>query len=209
MQSRFPVIESKYLRMLPDHTRLLESDEAFVALGDEAAQYEVERLGSIVAMRLPSYFDGDLRRLRIATRSDLLRRCPERSKFFCGIVSGIVISTRGARSEADMMSGGDYDGDKAWCCWNETVVSNVKECPGHRVGLSPPVDPFKQRPMAYANPAWTDLIISHTMHHRNDKKTLGILVCVWIILHCMISILSSSHVRLTDLAHRLDFAGKR
>ena len=45
--------------MLPDHTGLLGSNEVFVAVGDEGAQHEVERQGSIVAMRLPSYFKGE------------------------------------------------------------------------------------------------------------------------------------------------------
>lgn len=96
-KSRFPVTESRYLRMLPDHTGLLREGEAFVALGDESAQYEVERLGNIVAMRLPSYFKGDLRKLKCVSKSDLNQRCPEKGRFFSGIVVAIVLSTKGVR----------------------------------------------------------------------------------------------------------------
>jgi len=80
-KSKFPVIESMYLRMLPDHTGLLESNEVFVALGDESAQYSVERLGSVVAMRLPSYFTEDLRKYNnVISKADLIQRCPDKGK---------------------------------------------------------------------------------------------------------------------------------
>jgi len=105
-------MHSRNLRMLPDHTGLLESSEAFVALGDESAQYDVERSGSIVAMRLPAYFKGDLRHLKIVSKADLMKRCPEKGRFFSGIMTGIILSTKGGKSEAEMMSGGDFDGDK-------------------------------------------------------------------------------------------------
>ena len=110
-KSKYPVTESRNLRMLPDHTGLLESNEAFIAVGDESAQYDVERTGSIVAMRFPSYFTSDLSKLTIVSKADLIQRCPERGRFFAGIVAGLVLSTKGAKSEAEMMSGGDFDGD--------------------------------------------------------------------------------------------------
>jgi len=37
----------------------------------------------------------------------------------------LILSTKGSRSEADKMSGGDYDGDFAWVCWNAELVSQV------------------------------------------------------------------------------------
>ena len=98
--------------MLPDHTGLLREGEAYAALGDESAQYEIGCVESIVAMRLPSYFKSDLRKLKYVSKSDLNQRCPQRGRFFSGIVAAIVLSTKGVRSEAEMMSGGDFDGDK-------------------------------------------------------------------------------------------------
>jgi hypothetical protein len=97
--------------MLPDHTGLLQSDEAYVAVGDESTHYEIGRLGNIIAMRLPSYFPSDIRKLKVVSKEELLQRCPSKGKFFCGILAGIVLSTKGNRSVAEMMSGGDFDGD--------------------------------------------------------------------------------------------------
>lgn len=169
--------------MLPDHTGLLESDEVLVALGDESAQYEVNAVNSIVAMRLPSYFLGDLRKLKTVSKAKLNERCrlkglcSSKSDFFSGITAALVLSTKGKKSQADMMSGGDFDGDKAWCCWNEKILGYVKESPGQNTELyKQPKDPFKEQPMNWSDPDWSNLIINYTMQHRHDKRQLGALV---------------------------------
>jgi hypothetical protein len=96
--------------MFPDHTGLLESGEAYVALGD--ACLEVGRLGEIIAIRSPSYFSSDIRKLKVVSKKELTRRCEARGKFFADINVGLVLSTQGSISEAELMSGGDFDGDK-------------------------------------------------------------------------------------------------
>eukprot|EP00956_Cyclotella_meneghiniana_P001278 scaffold1386_cov77-Cyclotella_meneghiniana.AAC.2 len=172
-KSKFPVSESRYLRMLPDHTGLLKSDEAYIAIGNESCHYDVGRLGKIIAIRNPSYFPQDIRKLKIVSTSDLVRRCPTKGKFFSGILAGIVLSTKGDKSEAEMMSGGDFDGDIAWCCWNEILVESVQECEEYELSSNTGNDPWKQRLIDYESPSWTNLIIDYTMHHRHDKQTLG------------------------------------
>ena len=105
-KSRFPENSSRYLRMLPDHTGLLEPDEAFVATGDGPSQSEVDAMGSIVAMRLPSYFLSDLRKLKAVSKVDLIQRGqsrgldPSKGSFFSGITAGLVLSTKGPVSQA-------------------------------------------------------------------------------------------------------------
>ena len=111
-QSRFPIIQSRYLRMIPDHTGLLESNEAYVAVGDDSTNCEIAKIGHIVAMRSPSYFPGDVRKLKVVSEADLIMRCATNGVFFKNIVAGLVLSTKGSKSEADMMSGGDFDGDR-------------------------------------------------------------------------------------------------
>lgn len=114
-KSKFPVLESRYLRMLPDHTGLLLSDEAFIAVGDEKAHSEIHGLGEIVAARNPSYFASDIRKLRVVSQAELIRRDPLKGIFFSGIAAGLVLSTNGNRSTAEMMSGGDFDGKFKSC----------------------------------------------------------------------------------------------
>lgn len=46
-----------------------------------------------------------------------------------GLKDVIVFPTTGNRSLADMLSGGDFDGDQAWVCWDDTVVKNFRNAP--------------------------------------------------------------------------------
>lgn len=110
LQSKFPVRESRYLRMLPDHTGLLKSNEVFIAIGDEGAQYEVEGAGEVVAMRLPSYFESDMQKFKVVSKTALMLRCSVKGGFFSGIRAALVLSTKGDKSKAETMSGGDFDG---------------------------------------------------------------------------------------------------
>ncbi|KAL9182381.1 hypothetical protein ACHAXT_013033 [Thalassiosira profunda] len=181
-KSRFPESSSRYLRMLPDHTGLLKPDEAFVATGEGPSQSEVDAVGSIIAMRLPSYFLSDLRKLKAVSKVDLIRRGqargldPSKGSFFSGIIAGLVLSTKGPVSQAEMMSGGDFDGDKAWCCWNKTVVSSVGDWPDRNDSPQQPDDPFKKRLMQWEDEGFSNLVINYTMQHRKDKMYLGTLV---------------------------------
>ncbi|KAL7568845.1 hypothetical protein ACA910_007257 [Epithemia clementina (nom. ined.)] len=126
-----------YLRMYGDHTMLLKRGEAFVACDSFDKSTE-----DIIAMRSPSYFAGDLRRLHIVslgeikvraetTRSnfrlpyELIRNAEQTYDFFCQLRNCLVLSNMGDRSEADRMSGGDYDGDLAWVSWNRDLVSQI------------------------------------------------------------------------------------
>lgn len=57
---------------------------------------------------------------------ETLRRTPvEKIDFFRNIRNALVLSNVGGRSEADRMSGGDYDGDNATVIWNEEVLSFI------------------------------------------------------------------------------------
>ena len=172
-QARFQVEKSRYLRMFPDHTGLLEEDECFVALGD-GQQYDVERSSHIVAMRLPSYFRGDLRKLKLVSKAKLMERCSERGIFFQGIVVGLILSTKGNLSQAEQMSGGDFDGDGAWCCWDEEVVPHVTDCPPSNSHLiqSPP-DCFKGKEMEWCEPKFSQQVIRFTWRHRQDNLWLS------------------------------------
>lgn len=174
-QARFLVERSRYLRMFPDHTGLLEEDECFVALGD-AQQYDIERSSSVVAMRLPSYFRGDLRKLKLVPKHQLMQRCPERGRFFQGIITGLILSTKGNLSQAEQMSGGDFDGDGAWCCWDEEVVRHVTDClPSKSFLLDAPKDGFKGagKEKKWCEPEFSREIIRFTWYHRQDTVWLS------------------------------------
>jgi hypothetical protein len=85
-------------------------------------------------MRSPSYFAGDLRKLKLVNLDTLEERAQQANqdgqrlhRFFRNLRYGLVLSTKGLKSEAQKMSGGDYDGDKAWVCWNPKLVDQVED----------------------------------------------------------------------------------
>ena len=127
------------MRMLPDHVQLLKEGEVFVALPADACG-SLDAANEVIAFRYPSYFDGDLRKLTLVTYDDLLLRADAEDKkagnvgrewvtkcqgFFRNLTAAIVFSTLGSESEADRMSGGDFDGDKAWICFDRDLVEQV------------------------------------------------------------------------------------
>jgi hypothetical protein len=130
--------------MYADHTLLLEEGEAYLALKDTDDAEEV------LAMRSPSYFSGDMRKLKLVNKFTLcqraqsfqesdglpeaLRRTPQqRFSFFDNVRNALVLSIKGKRSEADRMSGGDHDGDRAWTCWNKHLVGKVMDIAAHDI----------------------------------------------------------------------------
>eukprot|EP00978_Attheya_sp_CCMP212_P026426 scaffold86901_cov53-Attheya_sp.AAC.2 len=175
-KSKFIVERSRYLRMFPDHTGLLEQGEVYVAVGDRVVHNEINGQEHVLSMRLPSYFKGDLRKLKSVSRAELHRRCRDRCSFFDGIFVGLIISTKGHKSEAEMMSGGDFDGDKAWVCWEDEIVKHVDFSPspdtnGDQFLLAE--SPFKSQLVEWNQPGWSKAILDFTWHHQEDNICLG------------------------------------
>ena len=125
--------------MLPDHVQLLKEGEAFVVLPSDS-RGSLDKATEVLAFRNPSYFDGDLRKLALVSYDDLLLRADVEDRkagngegkwvakckgFFKNLTAAIVLSTLGSESEADRMSGGDFDGDKAWICFDPDLVEQV------------------------------------------------------------------------------------
>jgi len=179
--------------MLPDHTQLLEEGEAFIA-DDVLIKSE-----HIIAMRSPAYFSGDLVKLRYVSESQLRARETKRrfladcekseslstkseydhksdsAIFFYKLKTGIVLSTKGKRSAADMMSGGDFDGDTAWVCWNEELVKQVRDhSPEDTSSKAFTVKKSKEEGALFKQ-AIVQKLIEYVHHHCYHHKNLGML----------------------------------
>lgn len=149
-KAKYPANNCRYLRLIPDHTGFLEEGEAFVAGTDDIkTSIESGRLKThLLAMRSPAYFSGDLVKLKLVRRRTLLERFSQKCQrqnvggvgeeganqtdaysFFDNLRTGLILSTRGRRSAAEMMSGGDFDGDEAWVSWDKVLVDQVASAP--------------------------------------------------------------------------------
>ena len=113
--------------MIPDHTQALEEGEAFAVSHINSSEIDVDDFDYLLAMTSPIYFSGDLIKLKIVSLTTLAERRADVG-FFLKLKSGLVLSTKGNRSAADMMSGGDFavgqivDAYKQAGLWDNTVM---------------------------------------------------------------------------------------
>uniref|UniRef100_A0A7C9APP8 RNA-dependent RNA polymerase n=1 Tax=Opuntia streptacantha TaxID=393608 RepID=A0A7C9APP8_OPUST len=109
-EGKLPIKESFYLMGTADPIDCLEEDE--VCIIHENGQIS----GDVLVYRNPGIHFGDIRPLK-ATHKKSLEDIVGNSKY------GIFFSTKGPRSLADQMAGGDYDGDMYWISRNPEVSS--------------------------------------------------------------------------------------
>lgn len=79
---------------------------------DDFSETQLEGMDVLVA-RAPAHFPSDIQRVRVVSKPGLRK------------LKDIILFPRtGARALADLLSGGDYDGDRAWVCWDPDIVKN-------------------------------------------------------------------------------------
>ena len=129
----------------------------------------------VLAMRSPSYFAGDVRKLKLVHRRTLEERDNGKNlhHFFSDLRYGLVLSTKGLKSEADKMSGGDYDGDIAWVCWNPNIVDHVKDLEAEDTTT----EDFKIRQSEAekkpSSEATVEDRLAYALHYRKHQQQLG------------------------------------
>ncbi|GMH16524.1 hypothetical protein Nepgr_018365 [Nepenthes gracilis] len=110
---KLPIADSFYLMGTADPTGTLNSDEVCIFL--ENGQIS----GRVLVYRNPGCHFGDIHILN-ATYVKTLEDVVGNSKY------GIFFSTKGPRSVADEIAGGDYDGDMYWVSRNPQLLQYFK-----------------------------------------------------------------------------------
>ena len=104
---------------VPDPTGTLEEGEVFISMKFKTTSKGCGALSNeIIVSRYPMGLRGDIRKLK-------LKSCnTDKLEAFVGDRKGSVIffSTKGSRSAADMMGGGDYDGDTFLIIYGNNIV---------------------------------------------------------------------------------------
>jgi hypothetical protein len=130
-----PVVHSRYALIVPDPTGLLSENEVYFRSSTKLQLCDAETdsrtvIGDVIIARNPCYYPSDMRKVtavdllsRIA-RDDTLASSYEWWRDVC--VDVIVCPVAGPCSLASLMSGGDYDGDLAWICWDCRLTSQWK-----------------------------------------------------------------------------------
>ncbi|KAL6909147.1 RNA dependent RNA polymerase domain-containing protein [Trichoderma evansii] len=110
---------SAYIYMAADFSSTLEEGEVHLSFSTkfQAEGFSdtlLEQMDILVA-RAPAHLPSDIQRVKVVSRPELRK-----------LKDVIIFSTKGATPLADKLSGGDYDGDIAWVCWDHTIVQNFK-----------------------------------------------------------------------------------
>ncbi|PVH75060.1 hypothetical protein DL98DRAFT_498953 [Cadophora sp. DSE1049] len=109
---------STYAYMVPDFWGALEEGEVYIDFSsfiDNVSGFSGATLSGdeILVARSPAHFVSDIQKVKAVIKAELV-----------GLKDVIVFSTKGKPSLADKLSGGDFDGDIAWVCWEPSIVNN-------------------------------------------------------------------------------------
>ncbi|GAW23000.1 hypothetical protein ANO14919_125470 [Xylariales sp. No.14919] len=110
---------STYAYMTVDFCGILEEDEVHMGFSsrfvDEQSGFSETFLHGmdVLVARTPAHYPSDIQRVKAVFRPEL------------GSLKDVIIFPRkGDIPLADKLSGGDYDGDIAWVCWEPSIVNN-------------------------------------------------------------------------------------
>ncbi|KAI0964914.1 hypothetical protein F4678DRAFT_364158 [Xylaria arbuscula] len=126
LQSRLNVKvgRSTYAFMVIDFLGILEEDEVHLGFSskftDEQSGFSETFLHGmdLLVARTPAHYPSDIQRVKAVFKPEL------------GILKDVIIfSSKGNIPLADKLSGGDYDGDIAWVCWEPSIVNNFTNAP--------------------------------------------------------------------------------
>lgn len=126
-----PIPLSTYAYCIADPYGVLEEDEVHFALSgqwrdcsyfDDAIVDGVD----VLVGRTPAHCPWDIQRRRAVWKSEL--------RHFKDV---IVFPTKGTTPLASLLSGGDYDGDRPWICWDQGIVQTFTNTIPPRVEPGP------------------------------------------------------------------------
>lgn len=107
--------------MVVDFLGILEENEIHLGF---SSSFKDEQTGfcetfvhgmDVLVARSPAHFPSDIQRVKAVFK-------PE----FGSLKDVVIFSKKGRTALAEKLSGGDYDGDKAWICWHQDIVTNFE-----------------------------------------------------------------------------------
>ena len=126
--------QSTFAYMLADPLAVLEENEVHLSFShafqdaksgfDETMLHDLD----VLVARLPAHLPSDVQKVRAVFKPELrIYR------------DAIVFPSKGPLSLASKLSGGDYDGDKAWVCWDDRIVKPFRNAP---LFEAPPIEAY-------------------------------------------------------------------
>lgn len=117
------IARSANILMVVDFWGILKEDEIHLGFssefrdGDDYSETLLDGIDVLVA-RSPAHFPSDIHKMKAVFKSELRE-----------LKDVIVFPSTGNFPIADILSGGDYDGDTSWTCWEPSIVDNFVNAP--------------------------------------------------------------------------------
>ncbi|KAL8670790.1 MAG: hypothetical protein Q9168_004688 [Polycauliona sp. 1 TL-2023] len=112
------IVKSTYAFMIADPLAVLEEGEIHISFSTPFEHKMMLHDIDLLVARLPAPLPSDIQKVRAVFKIEL--------ESYRDV---IVFSSKGSCSLAEKLSGGDYDGDKAWICWEPRVVDPFENAP--------------------------------------------------------------------------------
>lgn len=146
---------SAYIYMVVDFWGVLEEGEIHVGFSTKFQQggfsgtllHDMD----VLVARSPAHFISDIQKVRAVFKPELQ-----------SLKDVIVFSSKGNIPLAEKLSGGDYDGDRAWVCWDPDIVDNFVNA---EVPPSPDLSSYIRKDTTTLG----DLLLNH----RSKRKAIG------------------------------------
>ncbi|RYP21893.1 hypothetical protein DL765_001969 [Monosporascus sp. GIB2] len=166
------IARSTYALMVVDFLGVLEPNEVQLCFSsnfdDGFGQYsDLDGIDVLVA-RSPAHLPSDIQKVRAVFKPELRN-----------LKDVIIFPRTGDIPLADMLSGGDYDGDIAWVCWEPDIVDNFEsELPGPKPDFSPYLerdeDTLEVLSKRYGEDEYIDAMVEKAFAFNLKPKMLGI-----------------------------------
>lgn len=147
------VARSAYLYMVVDFSGTLAENEVHIGFStafaaDEWSETMVHGIPVLVA-RSPAHFISDIQKVQAVFKPELAH-----------LKDVVVFSSKGDTPLANKLSGGDYDGDLAWVCWDPRIVDNFENA-----------DVQQQPDLSRYMPRTKDTLRQLLHGHKHDRLT--------------------------------------
>ncbi|RYP93189.1 hypothetical protein DL770_000664 [Monosporascus sp. CRB-9-2] len=169
---RIQIARSTHALMVVDFLGVLEPNEVQLCFSsnfdDGFDQYsDLDGIDVLVA-RSPAHLPSDIQKVRAGFKPELRH-----------LKDVIIFPHKGDIPLADMLSGGDYDGDIAWVCWEPDIVDNFEnELPPPKPDFSPYLerdeDTLEVLSKRYGEDEYIDAMIEKAFAFNLKPKMLGI-----------------------------------
>lgn len=163
--------KSTYAYMLVDFEGILEPNEVHLCFSSKfddgtAELSDLDGMDVLVG-RCPAHLPSDIQKVRATFKPELRH-----------IRDVIVFSSKGNMPLAAKLSGGDYDGDKAWVSWLPELVANFKNAdvppePDFSSYIRKDTDTLGDLRKLYGEPRYIDAMVARAICFNLRPKFLG------------------------------------